>query len=161
MSKDILSLTPILSPFLTSLETASCEKISCNYKKLIRPIHNLHCWDSGWENIMNYLTIVLSEDPSHPDAETFPIMMHPPHSISRRSHDFCGKNSPLLMKFLRMQICADRLGVKQFAGLLIICTIQELLEETRYSCGCKCLKNTYSHNNNSLHMKRNGIKLMA
>ncbi|QXE26845.1 DUF1548 domain-containing protein [Chlamydia buteonis] len=75
-SEDILSLTPIPSPFLTSLETASCEKISCNYKKLIRLINNLNCWDSGWRNIMNYLTIELSEDPSHPDAQTFPIMMH-------------------------------------------------------------------------------------
>ncbi|WP_349821529.1 DUF1548 domain-containing protein [Chlamydia abortus] len=75
-SEDILSLAPIPSPFLTSLETASCERISCNYKKLIRLIHHLHCWDSGWETIMDYLTIELSENPSHPDAETFPIMMH-------------------------------------------------------------------------------------
>nr|WP_259431313.1 hypothetical protein [Chlamydia abortus]CAD7583947.1 hypothetical protein [Chlamydia abortus] len=42
-SEDILSLAPMPSPFLTSLETASCETISCNYKKLIRLIHHLHC----------------------------------------------------------------------------------------------------------------------
>ncbi|ADZ18838.1 DUF1548 domain-containing protein [Chlamydia psittaci] len=75
-SEDILSLVPIPSPFLTSLETASCERISCNYKKLIRLINNLNCWDAGWGNIMNYLTVELSEDPSHPDAQTFPIIMH-------------------------------------------------------------------------------------
>ncbi|EPP35184.1 hypothetical protein CP8484711_1898B, partial [Chlamydia psittaci 84-8471/1] len=62
-SEDILSLVPIPSPFLTSLETASCERISCNYKKLIRLINNLNCWDAGWGNIMNYLTVELSEDP--------------------------------------------------------------------------------------------------
>ncbi|AFS23061.1 conserved membrane protein [Chlamydia psittaci VS225] len=115
-SEDILSLVPIPSPFLTSLETASCERISCNYKKLIRLINNLNCWDAGWGNIMNYLTVELSEDPSHPDAQTFPIIMH--HLIlALEDRDISTeKNALLLMKSLRMQICADLLGVKQFSG---------------------------------------------
>ncbi|MEF9497013.1 DUF1548 domain-containing protein [Chlamydia sp. 04-14] len=76
MSQDVLRLAPLPSPFLNSLATTSYSKKLCDYKKLTRLINNLNCWDSGWGIIMNYLTPLLKEDPSHPDAQAFPIMMH-------------------------------------------------------------------------------------
>ncbi|MEF9519763.1 DUF1548 domain-containing protein [Chlamydia crocodili] len=76
MSPDVLRLAPLPSPFLNSLATTSYSRNLCDYRKLTRLINNLNCWDSGWATIMNYLTSLLKEDPSHPDAQAFPIMMH-------------------------------------------------------------------------------------
>ncbi|BAE80982.1 hypothetical protein [Chlamydia felis Fe/C-56] len=76
MATDILSLAPLPSPFLNSLATTTYSKHSCNYKHLTRLIHKLNSWNSGWQIIIHYLTVELKEDTSHPDAQTFPIMMH-------------------------------------------------------------------------------------
>ncbi|QVE49337.1 DUF1548 domain-containing protein [Chlamydia crocodili] len=76
MSPEVLRLVPSPSAFLNSLAKTSYSKKLCDYKKLRRLIKNLNCWNSGWEIIMNYLTSLLKEDQSHPDTQTFPIMMY-------------------------------------------------------------------------------------